>query len=48
LWSILLSSLSNHLNGKTRTRKIGVGGILIVEKDVVGVIWILAMQKESL
>jgi hypothetical protein len=35
LWNIPLSSLSNHLNGKTRTKKIGVGGILIVKEDVV-------------
>ncbi len=38
-----LSSLSNHLNGKTQTRKVGVGGILIVEENVVIVTWILAM-----
>ncbi len=43
LWSIPLSSLSNHLNGKTQTRKVGVGGILIVEEDVVIITWILAM-----
>jgi len=43
LWNILLSSLSNHLNGKTQTKKVGVGGILIVEKNVVIVILILAM-----
>jgi hypothetical protein len=43
LWSIFLSFLFNHLNGKTRTRKVGVGEILIVEEDVVVVTWILAM-----
>jgi hypothetical protein len=43
LWSIPLNSLSNHLNGKTHMKKVGVEGILIVKEDVVVVCWILAM-----
>jgi hypothetical protein len=48
LWSILLSFLFNYLNGKTWTRKVGVGGILIVEKDVVIVTWIWLWCLNSL
>jgi hypothetical protein len=47
LWNIPLNSLFNHLNGKTRMKKVGVEGILIVEEDVVVVCWILPMQKAS-
>jgi hypothetical protein len=32
-WNIPLTSLSNHLYGKTRTRKLGPIGILTLEED---------------
>ncbi len=32
-WNILLISLSNHLYGKTRTRKPGPIGILTLEEN---------------
>ncbi len=47
LWNIPLNSLSNHLNGKTQTMKVGVR-ILTIKEDVTIITWILAMQKESL
>jgi hypothetical protein len=31
------------LNGKTRTRKMGLAGVLIEEKDVTIVAWVLGM-----
>jgi hypothetical protein len=30
-WGILVTSISNHLNGKTKSRKIGPSGVLIEE-----------------
>jgi len=33
-WHIPLTSLSDHLNGKTRSKKVGPQGILTNEKDV--------------
>jgi hypothetical protein len=42
-WNILLTSLSNHLYGKTRTRKLGPIGILTLEEDQVVVAWVLSM-----
>jgi hypothetical protein len=33
LWNILLTSLSNHLNGKTTTQKMGPAYVLIIRKD---------------
>jgi hypothetical protein len=47
LWSIPLNSLSNHLNGKTRTMKVGIG-ILTIKEDVTIINWILTMKKTSL
>ncbi len=32
-WNILLTSLSNHLYEKTRSRKLGPIGVLIVKED---------------
>jgi hypothetical protein len=32
-WNILLTSLLDNLNGKTRTRKMGLQGVLTKEKD---------------
>jgi hypothetical protein len=39
-----LNSFSNHLNRKTRPRKMGLGGVLIKEKDIVMIKCILNMQ----
>jgi hypothetical protein len=33
-WNIQLSSLSNHLNGKTRSKKLGLACVLIEEEVV--------------
>jgi len=44
-WNIPLTSLSNHLNGKTRSKKMGPTNVLIEEEDVVIVAWIITMQK---
>jgi hypothetical protein len=40
----MLTNLSNHLKGNTRSRKVGKQGVLTKEKDVVVVAWTLAMQ----
>jgi hypothetical protein len=42
-WGILITSLSNLLYGKTRSRKIGPLGVLIQEKDEAIVAWVLNM-----
>jgi len=47
-WNIPLNSFSNHLHGKTRFRKMGLGGVLTIEEDVEVIKWTLAMQKYRL
>jgi hypothetical protein len=42
-WNILLTSLSNHLCGKTTFMKLGPTSVLIEEEDQAMVIWVLAM-----
>jgi len=44
-WNISLTSLSDHLNGKTRSKKMGPTNVLIEEEYVVMVGWIITMQK---
>jgi hypothetical protein len=44
-WNIPLSSLLDHLNGKTSKKKVGTLGILIEEEDVTIIIWVLGMQS---
>jgi hypothetical protein len=43
LCSIPLSSLSNHLNGKTQTKKVRIKKVLITKEDVRIVTWVLAI-----
>jgi hypothetical protein len=47
-WNILITSLSNHLYGKTKSKKLGPTSVLIVEKDQAMVAWVLFMQKVGL
>ncbi len=42
-WCILLANLSNHLNRKTRSRKIRSQGVLTKEENTRVVVWTLAM-----
>jgi hypothetical protein len=42
-WNIFLSSLFDHLNGKTRFKKMGLTGVFIIKKDVEMINWTLAM-----
>jgi len=42
-WGIPVTSLSNHLYGKTKSRKIGPLGVLTQEKDEIIVAWVLNM-----
>jgi hypothetical protein len=42
-WNILVTSLSDHLNGRTRCRKVGPQGMLIEHEDEAMVIWVLSM-----
>jgi predicted transcriptional regulator len=48
LWNIPLNSLFNILNGKTRTKKVGVKGTLIAREDVGILTSILTMHKVGL
>jgi hypothetical protein len=43
-WNIPLSSLSNHLNGKTRSKKMGLACVLTKEDVVTIITWVLGMQ----
>jgi hypothetical protein len=47
-WNILLTLLSNHLNGRTKTKKVGLQGVPTKKEDAALVIWILNMQKVGL
>jgi hypothetical protein len=42
-WNIPLNSLSDHLNGRTRCKKVGLKGMLIEQEDETKVIWVLNM-----
>jgi hypothetical protein len=42
-WGIPITSLSNHLNGKIKSRQIGPLGVLTKKKDEVVVAWVLGM-----
>jgi hypothetical protein len=46
--NIPLTSLSNHLYGKTRSRKPGPTSMLTVEEDQVVVAWVLSMPEVGL
>jgi hypothetical protein len=43
-WNIPLTSLSNHLNGRTKSKKVGPQGVLIEQEDVAIVNWVLNIQ----
>jgi hypothetical protein len=47
-WNIPFTSLSNHINGRTKSRKVGLQGMLIEVEDGAIVSWVLNMQKTSL
>jgi len=42
-WNIPMSSFFDHLSGKTRSIKMGPGGVLIKEEDSIVIAWILVM-----
>jgi hypothetical protein len=44
-WGILVTSLSNHLYEKTRSKKIRPLNVLTEEEDEVIVAWVLNMQE---
>jgi hypothetical protein len=44
-WNIFLSSFFDHLNKKTRSRKMGLRGVLTKEEDVVVIKWTSNMQE---
>jgi hypothetical protein len=48
IFHILLSFLSSHLIGCTRSRKMGPLGVFIKEKDVATYKWTLAMGEGGL
>ncbi len=47
-WNILLTSLSNHLYGKTRSKKLGLTSMLIVKEDQIAIAWVLSMHEVGL
>jgi hypothetical protein len=47
-WNILATSLSDHLNGRTRCKKVGPQGMLIEHEDEAMVTWVLNIQKVAL
>lgn len=44
-WNIFLSSLSNHLNDKTRSKNMRPKGVLIEKENVVMIMGTLVMQE---
>jgi hypothetical protein len=44
-WNIPMNSLFNHLNGETKSKKMGPRGVLIEEEDSIVIAWTLAMQE---
>jgi len=44
-WNLPMSSLVDHLHGKTKSRKMGLKGVLIEEEYAIVITWTLAMQK---
>jgi hypothetical protein len=42
-WNIPPNSLFNHLNGKTRSGKMGLTSVLTQEEDMTIIAWILGM-----
>ncbi len=44
-WNIPMNSFSDHLNGKTKSRKMGPRGVLIEKKDSEVIAWTLTMQE---
>jgi len=47
-WNIPFTSLSDHLYGKTRSRKLGLIGVLTIKEDHVVVAWVFSMQEVGL
>jgi hypothetical protein len=46
-WNIPLNSLFDHLNGKTRFKKMGLGGVLTIEKDAKVIKWTLSSKNAN-
>jgi hypothetical protein len=44
-WNIFLNSFFDHLNGKNTFRKVGLGGVFIIEEDVEVINWTLVMWE---
>jgi hypothetical protein len=42
-WNILVTSLLNHLNGRTRCKKVGPQDVLTKHEDEVMITWVLNM-----
>jgi len=47
-WNISFTSLSNHLYGKTKFKKLGLTSMLIVKEDQILVAWVLSMHEVEL
>jgi hypothetical protein len=40
-----MNSLLDHVNGKTRFKKMGLGGVIIKKEDSTMIAWTLIMQE---
>jgi hypothetical protein len=40
-WNIPMNSFFDHLNGKIRSKKMGIGGMFIEQEDVIVIAWTL-------
>jgi hypothetical protein len=47
-WNIPMSSLYDHMNGKSKSKRMGPKGVLIEEKDSTMIAWTLTMQEGGL
>jgi hypothetical protein len=44
-WNIPMNSLVDHLNGKTKSSKMGLGGVLTKKDNALMIIWTSTMQE---
>jgi hypothetical protein len=44
-WNIPMNSFAHHLNGKTKSQKMGLRGVLTKKNNALMITWTLAMQE---
>jgi len=48
LWNIPMNSFFYYMNGKTKSKKMGLGSVLTKKEDALVIAWTLAMQEWGL